>query len=223
MELGIIPKAVVTKDPKLSSFAEKTLNESQTKAIESGNNAARFEVLANDFEKADVGGGIFSGKWGETLKDITGTQDAVTNLRKRYMGIRASQVVKNLPPGSASDVDIALALSGFPSENANGKQIASFMRGIAKLEKFNESFNRFKAQYISENKNTSGMLAAWDEQQASMAVDESPSSEITTDPLSQIDSAQSETQSFSDGMTATNPTTGEKLIFRNGSWSPING
>jgi hypothetical protein len=151
------------KPEKISSASEKELITSQNLAVEAGNNVGRFELLANDFEDADVGGGLFQGSWLEGLKDITGNQDAVTDLRKRYAAIKGSQVVKNLPPGAASDTDIALALEGFPTKNATGKQIASFMRGLAKIERETQRYNEFKSSYISEKGDTRGMLRAWRE------------------------------------------------------------
>jgi hypothetical protein len=151
----------VDKDGKLSAFAEKTLSQATNEAVEATNNQERFTALADELEASDFGGGLFGGSWREKLKDITGQQDAVTELRKKFNGIKASQVVNNLPPGAASDADIALALSGFPSDNYNAAQLASFMRGLAKLEGYRGQFAEFRANYISENKNESGLLKAW--------------------------------------------------------------
>lgn len=166
IELGLDPKAQAFKAPKLSSATEKELITSQNAAVEAGNNVGRFELLASDFEKADVGGGLFQGKWAEALKEATGNQNAISELRRRYAAIKGGQVVKNLPPGAASDTDIALALAGFPTENATGEQIASFMRGLAKIEREQQRFNEFKASYISEKGNTRGMLGAWREEES---------------------------------------------------------
>ena len=151
---------------ELSGHMQKRLSTASDLAVESENNAGRFKTLADDFTKANVGGGLFSGKWGESIKDITGNQDAVTDLRKRYNAVRASLVVKNLPPGAASDTDIALALSGFPSDNATGEQISSFMRGMAKIEEETARFNNFKSEFISEHgaertKDGQSMLSQW--------------------------------------------------------------
>lgn len=224
ISLKLEAPAQAFKPQKLSAASEKELITSQNLAVESGNNVGRFELLASDFESADVGGGLFQGSWLESLKDVTGNQDAVTDLRKRYAAIKGSQVVKNLPPGAASDTDIALALEGFPSKNATGKQIASFMRGLAKIERETQRFNEFKSSYISDKGDTRGMLKAWrDEESKNIslvdATKEQPTESLTTNPESQRET----TQQFNEGMTATNPQTGERLIFSNGQWRPING
>ena len=146
---------------ELSSHLQKRLSASTDEAITSERNSSEFLVLADEIEKANIGGGAAQGKWAEGIKDFTGNQDAITDLRQKYMGIRSSQGIKNLPPGVASDKDIELALKGFPTENATGTQIASFLRGMAKLEDFNAKFNSFKAEYISDKGHERDMLKAW--------------------------------------------------------------
>jgi len=165
------------KDGKISSFAEKELSKATNEAVEATNNVERFNALADEIKAADFGGGLFGGSWKEKLKDITGQQDAVTELRRKFNGIKASQVVNNLPPGAASDADIALALSGFPSDNYNAAQLSSFMRGLAKLEEYRGQFAEFKANYISENKNERGLLKAWKEQSGGAPAQQSGFSE----------------------------------------------
>ena len=105
----------------------------------------------------------------------------MSNLRKEYFKVRASEVIKNLPPGAASDADIAMAKEGFPSDKANGKQVASFLRGVAKLKGLERKLNEFKANYISENGSERGMLQAWKESQAKPAEEVSVSEEVITD------------------------------------------
>ena len=82
-------------------------------------------------------------------------------MRRRFNSVRASQATQNLPPGPASDKDILLALSGFPKENASGRQIESFLRGAAKLESIDSAFQAFKSDLISETRSTKGLLKKW--------------------------------------------------------------
>lgn len=150
------------KAEQLSPTVQKILDASQTNAVEAGNRSRSLSVLADDVEKLDIGGGVKSST-SEKLKELLGGQDEVSELRRRFRAVRASQSVQNLPPGPASDKDIALALSGFPSETANGAQIASFLRGAAKLEGINAAFETFKSDLISKSKSTKGMLTKWNE------------------------------------------------------------
>lgn len=156
----------IGKDGKeLSSHLQKRLSAATDSAIESEAAAERMSGLAKEFVEADVGGGWLQGSWAEKFKDATGNQDAITELRKRYASIRGSQVVNNLPPGAASDADVAMALKGFPTDNATGEQIASFLNGVAKLERERAKFENFKANYISDNSSEKGMLKAWKDQE----------------------------------------------------------
>lgn len=166
---------------ELSVHLQKRLSTATDNAIKSESNAESYDGIASEFEDMDVGGGLFAGKWSEAFKDVTGSQDAVTALRKQYLAIRGSQVVNNLPPGAASDKDIEMALSGFPSENATGEQISSFMRGLAKVERHKAAFESFKANYISENGNEKGMVKAWKSEQKKKPADMMTDEELLAD------------------------------------------
>lgn len=152
----------LSENRNLSSFAEKELAKSQDKYFELVSVSDRMELLANDLEAAALGGG-YGESFKEWFKKAIGSENEASEIRRKFRDLRASQVVKNLPPGAASDTDIQLALSGWPGDNANSETLASFLRGQAKLAKINAKFERFKAEYLSENKTTEGMLSAWDE------------------------------------------------------------
>lgn len=154
---------------ELSAQTQKRLSTFTDAAVESGRLEQRYLTLADDFEKSGIQGGVLGlgGTWRESIKEFTGEQDAISSLRRDYARIRGGEVVNNLPPGAASDADVALALAGFPSEKANAQQIASFLRGVAKLKGFEKRFNEFKANYISETGTERGMLQAWKEQSES--------------------------------------------------------
>lgn len=157
---------LVSKEGKeLSAQAQKRLSEFTDAAIENQTLEQKYTTLASDFDKANVGGGVGT-TWTEWAKEQTGNQDEISSLRKEFFKIRGSEVVKNLPAGAASDTDVAMAMSGFPSDKASGAQIASFLRGLAKLKGIERGFNEFKANYISENGTERGMLQAWKESQA---------------------------------------------------------
>ena len=120
-----------------------------------------YSDLANQYEAAaNMPSGITSTAQ-EWLKEKTGSQDAVSALRKDWAAIKASSVSTNLPPGPASDADVKMALSGFLPANANPKQVASFLRGVAKLSKIKGDYESFKSDYMSENRSTVGLNKAW--------------------------------------------------------------
>ena len=162
---GFVSKEGRELAPGVQTRLAKTIDA----AVLAENNIGKFNNLADDIEKSDLGGGIGPGSWNEKAKELLGSQDEVTELRKQFAQVRASQASANLPPGSASDADVALALGPIPSDNANKKILTSYLRGQAKLQKINADFNNFKADYISEKGTERGMLQAWKEQGKSSA------------------------------------------------------
>lgn len=157
---------------KLSSFMQKQLS----KAIE-GYEVAQtsyrnMEGLVNDWRSLapEMKSGL-SAQWDEWLKEKMGSEDDYTALRKRYNGLRASEATKNLPPGPASDKDIALALSGWLQSTANPQQVALFLNGLVRIERFSAAYNRFKANHIESNRNEEGLLDAWNKRYYSGKID----------------------------------------------------
>lgn len=163
LEFGRQRGFVSKEGQELSVNMQKRLSDAGDQALQSEGNAARYDELASQVEKSNIRGGLL-GNWQETYKETTGDQDAVSNLRQRFNGIKASQVVNNLPPGAASDTDIKLALSGFPTDKANKQQITSFLRGLSKLEQKSAEYNNFKSDWITDHGTERGMLQSWKEQ-----------------------------------------------------------
>lgn len=157
-------KGYISKEGKeLSSHLQKRLSVATDDAIKAEGEVSKLRNLADEIDASDIGGGLLGSTWKEAAKEITGSQDADSELRRQFNAIKASQVVNNLPPGAASDTDIALALSGFPSDKANKQQITGFLRGLSKLQEQNARFNNFKADYIAQKGHERGMLKAWKE------------------------------------------------------------
>jgi hypothetical protein len=149
---------------RVSTEVEKNIfkasDEAQTESVKHEN----YMELARQYEQSagKMASGV-AGSFNEWVKEQTGNQDQISLLRKDWAAVKASEVVKNLPPGAASDADVALALAGFLPTNAKPEAVASFLRGIAKLSKINGEYQSFKANYLAENKSPSGMLKAWRE------------------------------------------------------------
>jgi len=145
---------------ELSPTVQKILDASQTAAFDSGEQAREMELLAADLKDFDIGGGS-SSTFSEKAKELLGSEEAVSDLRRRFRAIRSSRAVNNLPPGVASDKDIEMALSGFPGENANAETIQRFLRGQAKLARLDEAYNIVKSELLSEQGDTRGLISTW--------------------------------------------------------------
>lgn len=140
----------------LSNDADKIINSATDNVSGSILLASQADNLASAFEQARPVGG-WTGNVLETLKRIVGGQDKFTSLKQEYVKLRNTDVLKNLPPGVASDKDIEIALKAFPDENANPDQIAAFLRGTAKLNRYNAEVNKARAEWVAQNGNLGPM------------------------------------------------------------------
>lgn len=136
------------KAGKLEPDARKIINDSSTAAVLARNTAAQTRGLAGQFERADIAAGL-RGTLGEKLAELSGNQDYVTQLRREYARVVNSEVAKALPPGAASDRDIALAREGFLKENANPAEIASFLRGVAKMQDYQAKYEDARGEWVA--------------------------------------------------------------------------
>lgn len=146
----------------ISVFQQKNLDAAQTAAISAGNDANTYDDLATQYAEngSKLGGGIF-GSWKDGLKSATGSEDAPAMLRRKWIQIKNSEVIQNLPPGAASETDVDIIMRGYPSNDANPEQVANFLGAMSKIKKAEVMYNEFKSEYISEKGDTRGMIKAW--------------------------------------------------------------
>ena len=147
---------------KLSAGLEKALLASQDNVVTAQRNANEYTTLAGDFDRIqdDLPAGTRQ-TFSESLKSILGTQDDVSEFRRRFNKVRLSEGLKSLPPGPATDTDVVEAFKGVPKETASPEQVASFLRGAARLARFDAGYNQFKADFISKNSSAKNLNKNW--------------------------------------------------------------
>lgn len=136
------------KATTLDDSAKKIVNESTVSAIAADQAAGQFLNLADQIDKLGGGYGSF-GTAAEFWANATGQQDAMSAARREYVRLRNTQAIKNLPPGAASDADVAMALEGFPKETADSKTLSSFLRGTAKLSQIEAVNSNAKSEWVN--------------------------------------------------------------------------
>jgi len=114
-------------------------------------NAARMETLATQFGNAPVEQGGVNRTVDEAFAAVTGNRDAMSLALTTFYELKNSQAMNNLPPGAASDADVALAMEGVPPKNASNSEIASWLRGVAKIEKMASEYFSLSSDHIREN------------------------------------------------------------------------
>lgn len=136
------------KASTLDDGAKKIVNDSAIASVTADQTAGQFLDLASQLDKLGGGYGAFTTA-GEFLKSATGNQDALSAARREYIRLRNTQAVKNLPPGAASDADVAMSLAGFPDPSADAKTLSSFLRGTAKLSQIEAVNENAKSEWVN--------------------------------------------------------------------------
>lgn len=131
----------------------KLINESAVTAATSKQSANQFNDLANRIENEGGNYGVASSA-SDFLKKIGGFQGGMTQLKQEYTRLRNTAAIKSLPPGPATDKDIQMALSGFPSDTARASDLAQFLRGMAKLQDIDASVSNAKTDWLAQNNGT---------------------------------------------------------------------
>jgi len=127
----------------------KLINESVVVATTAQQSATQFNDLANRIESLGGYGKLSS--LSEFAKSTIGAEGYETSLRQEYTRLRNTAAIKSLPPGPATDKDIQMALSGFPKDTSNSKQISQFLRGMAKLQDIDAAVANAKTDWLSQN------------------------------------------------------------------------
>ena len=134
----------------LSAGMEKMQAESVGNALVARTASDRAVGLAEALKSVstDVGGKPL--RWlAENAKRVTGSEDGYTALRQDYVRIRNQGLLSDLPPGPASDKDIALMKDGFPTENQSPEYIANWLESYARVQKAISQKEEAKAEWIS--------------------------------------------------------------------------
>jgi hypothetical protein len=135
----------------LPEQAKKDINTAAVAAGTAKQQAAQFNSLADRLTAEGGGFGVLSSAT-DYLRKATGNQGYMQELRQEFTRLRNSAAVQSLPPGPATDRDIALVLEGFPPANADSRTMASFLRGMAKIQDINSATENARVDWLSNNR-----------------------------------------------------------------------
>jgi hypothetical protein len=140
----------------------------------------------------DFGGGLPL-SFEDVIKDNAGWRDVKSAILTEAKGFRAENAMRYLPPGPASDKDVALALSGQPPENASRAEWLGYLKGIQKLSRLEANYFRDRDAFVSNN----GDLRGFGQQQEAKRIDTAilnlPSKGDGTTPLTIYNAVPSNT------------------------------
>jgi len=141
--------SIVKMQNEIPADTRKLINESAVTAATAQQSATQFNDLATRIE--GLGGYGKLSSLSEFAKATIGAEGYETSLRQEYTRLRNSAAIKSLPPGPATDKDIQMALSGFPKDTSNSKQISQFLRGMAKLQDIDAAVANAKTDWLAQN------------------------------------------------------------------------
>ena len=147
-------KSIGKYDTRALDISEATIKElskyqeAQAKASVSAETAGS---LINRIEQQDDLGAGAPATVGESLSTIFGTRDAASEARTEFNRVVNEGLIAGLPPGVASDKDIALLQKGFPPEGAGRQEMLNYLTAYKKTLDAAKTYNSFKSQYISNN------------------------------------------------------------------------
>lgn len=165
---------------QLSSFGEKQVSVASDEYNNANAAVTKYQNLADVIRSKKLGGGL-GASWAEAIKEYTGDQNEITQLRKAVSEIVNGEALKALPPGPATDRDIALVREPFPTAKANGEYIANWLEAVSRLNQKRAEYAEHKATFIAQNggqRNKAGetVLSTWKAKQAEQAATQPASS-----------------------------------------------
>lgn len=136
-------------------------------AIRKATSAGRIaEVSANKavnlalrYNSIDPTGGFLGSVYG-SFKSLVGGEDEVSRLKTDAENLINQGIVSSLPPGPASDKDIAIMSKGFPNSNWNATEITEWLQAYARMKRVESKYQNEYAQWLSDN---NGDSAGFDE------------------------------------------------------------
>lgn len=149
--------AVAAGNKPIPVSTQKKIFDLTDKATGFEQDANKYETLADQFEKEKPTAGFF-GNIEKKSKQIFGTEDFETYLRTEWQSIQRQGMLQNLPKGAASDADVRLVREAQPGDFAKPEFVASYLRGMAKIKRWNSQLTNFQSDFISNNPTKSTTL-----------------------------------------------------------------
>ena len=133
----------------------KALADFNKAASDLNNASSEAASLLNTIEDLEAKGKITSKGYERTAKEgikaFFGEEDDLSAMQKQWQMLIAPQVMKSLPPGAASDADLAFAKKPFLEANANPKLLKDFLVRMRDAQSLGAEINNVKAAWLQEN------------------------------------------------------------------------
>jgi hypothetical protein len=137
----------------LETDERKAVGEAANVAIKEGAGADRVAALAvrmRDLARKEGASGVVA-RATRTFQEFFGSEDESTALRKEFESFINQGVVDNLPPGAASENDVAMVRAGFPGAGASAEYAANWLDSYARVKRDVAKVKRAESMWIAAN------------------------------------------------------------------------
>lgn len=138
------------QNPELSAGLQKIVDDSVTASVSAAGTANQARALADKAKQLNWTGGSFT-QFREYLRSQTGFEDEQSRVITQIEGVLSKEVISNLPPGPATDKDVALARKAVMKATANPQELAQALEAAARIQDKAAAVQQAKADFISEN------------------------------------------------------------------------
>lgn len=138
------------QNPELSAGLQKIVDDSVTASVSAAGTASQARALAEKAKQLNWSGGSRT-QFGEYLKSLAGWEDEQSRVITQIEGVLSKEVLSNLPPGPATDKDVALARKAVMKATANPQELAQALEAAARIQDKAAAVQQAKADFISEN------------------------------------------------------------------------
>ncbi|MCI3206566.1 hypothetical protein DBA20_16540 [Pandoraea capi] len=143
----------------LSEAQQKTVNDAAAAAADARTTYQNTTYLANQLAGAPEFASGAAANFNDMLTRITGNKDAGQQLRGQLSQFVNKSILGELPPGSASDKDIALVRNGVPADNAAPNTWLAYLQAVGRVQKGVAEYQAAKADYSAANRGSLGPLS----------------------------------------------------------------
>ena len=88
---------------------------------------------------------------GSKWQTFWGNRDQLTQFRTRMSRVINKEMLDGLPPGSASEKDVAIVRAGFPPIDAKADEIKSYLESAYRIANAEAKYNEHRIEFLSEN------------------------------------------------------------------------
>jgi hypothetical protein len=144
----------------LSEAATERVNAAFTASDAARTRAGQFTELNDKITAAvrdditNSGGQV--GRGVRNLFELVGGSTEYARLMREFTRLRSAEVVRALPPGPATDRDIALISTGFPGVNGSTEEIQQFLAAASRIATHEADYNRFRGMFMDANGGSMG-------------------------------------------------------------------